>query len=163
MGYHRREALIENFMKSEYDIMKLDWASMGYKDVKSCRTSFGRILARLNSPCFCSQHRGVVYLSKPGKYLPKDESKSSLKIGECKLNIAYKKGYLRALLNNFLGESDYDVFMVPWKYLGYQDSQTCYQSIRNEICIYKLTNRMFVCKDGDEVYIGKKISTLIPE
>lgn len=160
MAYHKREELIWRFVKSEYDIMKLDWESMGYKDVKTCRSSFGHILIQMGTPCFCEQRKNEVYLCKPGKEVPKDPSKSTLKITEEKTRVAWTKGRLKALLDWFIGESDVDVFQILWDEYDYQDPDTCYQSIRNEINTYKLSSRMLVARSGSEIYLVRKVPTV---
>lgn len=163
MAYHKREEVIREFIESEFDIMKLNWFDMGYKDAKSCRSSFGHLLIILGNPCFCEQKKDSVYLCKPGICVPKDLSKSKLKITEEKTHVAWKKGLLKGLINWFLDSSGVDVFQVSWEKMDYQDVDTCYQSIRNEINAYQLVSQMFVAKTGFEIYLVRKVPTVKPD
>lgn len=150
MGYHRRESVIEAFLKADYPGLNLDWDAMGYRNAKTCRASFSQCINRRDYPCSVEQRGDCVYLIKPGCHWegPKKTKRFSSRMARTEKNV-------KDLLFKFIF-SHLQVYELLWDRLGYVSLDSCYTSFRTSIGRYLISDQVFVAKNKEHLYLIKK-------
>ncbi|NCE64149.1 hypothetical protein D1159_05990 [Pseudoflavonifractor sp. 524-17] len=63
-GKHRLQDLMEEFMRGDADVVKIDFSERDYKSAKVCRSCLGVAAKHSGYPIKVWLREGVVYLSK---------------------------------------------------------------------------------------------------
>lgn len=146
-------AIVDAFVKSEFDWIWLDYDKLGYANHNNCRMSFRAVIAQ-------NDHKEVSVIERKNNvylvYLP--DGSEDLKpeynkeFWDSVDNLYNIKAVAKDILDEFAKSTTVAVYRFDYKDYGYRDMHSCYGCIRIYIKQSNYTHLRTICHE-DSVYV----------